>query len=586
MTDTPTYIAPQSATAPITTNLQKDELASLQTANQDVTSDQRIAAIGNTIPLVFTKQAGSIGGVWVTPPAVRYGAEVNDVDGDSFAFATVVSDGCLPSIPASDVWKGQIQLNTLSDFAAVTSCGSLPTTGFDYTFGSVITIVEDFSVAEENKAYSFSGNSYSITIQGCTAFSFTDTRIRPSATSSLNYFHRWQAFADGVSIGGSGATESTGFSESFSFENPVTFVLTVSTSFTNYWPNPAFLVFSTISYDYTTTSIVSAPTIPGAPSSLPLFPGDGGTFEGMTILAVKGRYAVEAEPETYKEQIRCFVRNGVEVASVLNDEQGSSNNFADLVFYLLNAVGKVSSQLIDKPSFVEAHSFTTKNNLYFNGVLANSVNLVDYITRVAPLFLLRFGQVNGKYTLRPVLPLDIEFNISLDPVTAVASFDASNIVAGTYRKSYIDTSRRKPFCALVTWRSQSETTYGTSKTNEIRYANTAVDGPFEQYDLEEFCTNEDHAVTIGKYIIASRKHTTHTVSFQTTDFITSLQPADIIQIAWSYGASVGNGEESTTFYQVDSISEGVNGQFQVEATHFPTTATSSSQVALDMLVGI
>jgi hypothetical protein len=219
-------------------------------------------------------------------------------------------------------------------------------------------------------------------------------------------------------------------------------------------------------------------------------------------------------------------------------------------------------------------------------VLANSVNLRDYLTRVAPLFLLRFVQLNGKFGLKPVLPLDGLFNINAGSITPIYTFHDANIVAGTYQKEYIDINQRKPFCALMTWRAQTDSVYGTPRINEVRYANTAIDGPFEQYDMEEFCTTENHATLIGRYILASRKLTTHTVSFQTTELIGSLAPTDIISVTWDYSSSFTAGENKTIFYQVDTVTEGANGIFSVEATHFPTTAAGVSQVALDMLTGI
>jgi hypothetical protein len=593
MTSNPNYIAPQSASAPITTNLRKDELAALLTVEQGATAQQRIAATGNSIPLVFCRQTGGVGGAWVTPPAVRFGVEENVNTGDYFAFGLVISDGQIPAIAESDVWKGPIRVNTLSGYGITNAYGSLPASGYNYTLTSIgpdtpatsTTNTQTYNYANTNVSFSFSGNSYTITVAGCTAFSFSDSKITTSPSAAVNYFHRWAARSNGSLIDGSGLTESTDFSGSFSFPSPVNFTLTIDTSFSGYWPNPAYLVFSALSYTYRVTTTVTTPQIPGAVTNLPLFAGSGGSFSGMSILAVKGRYAVDAETGIYKQQVRCFVRNGVQVDRVLGGS-GSSCSFPDLAYYLLKNANKVSIRLIDLPSFQGAEGFNARYQLFFNGVLANSVNLRDYLTRVAPLFLLRFVQINGKFGLRPVLPLDGSFNVSTAAITPAYTFSDANIVASTYLKEYIDINQRKPFCALMTWRSQTESVYGTPKTNEVRYAGTAIDGPFEQYDMEEFCTTENHATLIGRYILASRKLITHTVSFQTTALIGNLAPTDIINVTWDYGSSVAGGENKTIFYQVDTVAEGADGVFRVEATHFPTTATGVSQVALDMLTGI
>lgn len=597
MTSNPNYIAPQSASAPITTNLRKDELAALLTVEQGATAQQRIAATGNSIPLVFCRQTGGVGGAWVTPPAVRFGVEENANTGDYFAFGLVISDGQIPAIAESDVWKGPIRVNTLSGYGITNAFGSLPTSGYNYTLTSVgadtpatsTTNTENLQYRGDRVNFAFTGNSYTYTIENCTSINFYVQIFKEPTTGFVTtYFSQWKLLANGVVIAEEGGTGplTTEFSYSGSFSTPTTVqIQAINAFYSGYWPSPAYMAFFRLYYDYRKTTTITTPQIPGAVTNLPLFAGSGGSFAGMSTLAVRGRYAVDAETGIYKQQVRCFVRNGVQIDRVLGGN-GSSCSFPDLAYYLLKNANKVSTQLIDLPSFQGAERFNAKYELFFNGVLANSVNLRDYLTRVAPLFLLRFVQTNGKFGLKPVLPLDGAFNVSTAAIAPVYAFNDGNIVTGTYQKEYIDINQRKPFCALMTWRAQTDSVYGTPRTNEVRYANTAIDGPFEQYDMEEFCTTENHATLIGRYILASRKLTTHTVSFQTTELIGSLAPTDIISVTWDYSSSFAAGESKTIFYQVDTVTEGANGIFSVEATHFPTTAAGVSQVALDMLTGI
>jgi len=597
MTSNPNYIAPQSASAPITTNLRKDELAALLTVEQGATAQQRIAATGNSIPLVFCRQTGGIGGAWVTPPAVRFGVEENANTGDYFAFGLVISDGRIPAITESDVWKGPIRVNTLSGYGITNAYNTLQTTGYNYTLSSIgpdtpatsTTTTENLQYRGDRVNFAFSGNSYTYTIENCTSLDFYVQIFKEPASGLVTtYFSQWKLLANGVVIAEEGTTGplTTEFSYSGTFSTPTTIqIQAINVLSSSYWPNPAYMAFFRLYYNYRVTTTITTPFVPGAVTNLPLFPGSGGSFAGMSTLAVRGRYAVDAETGIYKQQVRCFVRNGVQIDRVLGGS-GSSCSFPDLAHYLLKNANKVSTQLIDLPSFQGAERFNAKYELFFNGALANSVNLRDYLTRVAPLFLLRFVQINGKFGLKPVLPLDGGFNVSTAAITPVHVFNDGNIVAGTYQKEYIDINQRKPFCALMTWRAQTDSVYGTPRTNEIRYANTAMDGPFEQYDMEEFCTTENHATLIGRYILASRKLTTHTVSFQTTELIGSLAPTDIISVTWDYSSSFSAGENKTIFYQVDTVTEGASGIFSVEATHFPTTAAGVSQVALDMLTGI
>jgi hypothetical protein len=601
MTSNPNYIAPQSASAPITTNLRKDELAALLTVEQGATAQQRIAATGNSIPLVFCRQAGGVGGAWVTPPAVRYGVEENANTGDYFAFGLVISDGQIPAIAEADVWKGPVRVNTLSGYGITNAYNTLPASGYNYTLSSIgpdtpatsTTNTETINYADTNVGFAFAGDTYTLTVTNCTKISFENSDVRFSADPNAagGYLARWEAYSGNTLLESSDGTYTGNVSKTYTFATPTTFkwIRTSLPAFPGYLGSSSggitYATYSSLEYTQKISTTITTPFVPGAVTNLPLFAGSGGSFAGMSTLAVRGRYAVDAETGIYKQQVRCFVRNGVQIDRVLGGS-GSSCSFPDLAYYLLKNANKVSTQLIDLPSFQGAERFNAKYELFFNGVLANSVNLRDYLTRVAPLFLLRFVQINGKFGLKPVLPLDGAFNVSTAVITPVHVFNDGNIVAGTYQKEYIDINQRKPFCALMTWRAQTDSVYGTPRTNEVRYANTAIDGPFEQYDMEEFCTTENHATLIGRYILASRKLTTHTVSFQTTELIGNLAPTDIISTTWDYGSSFAAGESKTIFYQVDTVTEGANGIFSVEATHFPTTAAGVSQVALDMLTGI
>ena len=47
------YITPQSASSPITANLRKDELVSLQSSDNETTRQQRVVQIGGSVPVVF-----------------------------------------------------------------------------------------------------------------------------------------------------------------------------------------------------------------------------------------------------------------------------------------------------------------------------------------------------------------------------------------------------------------------------------------------------------------------------------------------------------------------------------------------------
>lgn len=596
MTTPPGYIVPQSASAPITTNLRKDELAALQTVDQNATADQRVIATGNSIPIVFGVYASNKGGVWVTPPAARYGLQIDEATGYSFSYGLVLSDGYVPPIDESDIYQGVSPLTNLLNYKTDTVYDNLATTDYNYTLTYTTAGTPDIPGTPDTPGY-FADATETISDTDL-GFLFFFSGTNYTSVSASVRFEVWDgSIASYVPTTATGTIDLGAASTSYTSVNNASYngtsLFDDGSSFTmNFQYDSSSGLFQTTyevirgykEYVPGTEGTPDTPGVPSVTSVLPLFPGSGGIFSGMTTLAVKGRYALEADQQSVKQQIRCFVRNGIHVEK-LSGETGSSDSFPDLTWHLLTNAGKVPVALIDKPSFVAAETFTAQQQMRFNGVLANSVNLRDYLSRVAPMFLLRFVQVGGKFALRPALPVVNDGNFNTDAIIPSQLFDESNIVVGSFTKNYIDANQRKLFCALMTWRYQSDATFGEPKTTEVRYEGTAIDGPFEQYDMEEFCTTELHATTVGKYIIASRKHTSHIVSFQTTALVGTLGPTDIISVTWNYATSLGNGV-SSNLYQVDSVTEGLDGVFRVEATHFPVTASGASQVIADMIGAI
>ena len=606
------YISPQSASSPITANLRRDEIVSLQTTDNNSTQQQRVLQIGGAIPLVFGvyEPSTDTGGVWLTPPAARYGIQYDESSDDFFSFGLIISDGEVPRISISDIYKGALSFNTLLSPSVSTTFGGLATVGFDYSltylqagsptvgtpgsytvstlssflprgsssppdvvfppfggllhykktinstglqilsFGSDVAVADNFTVG----VFDFNNQPIQLTVD----FWAGNTLIQ--AVSTRNSFELYELTSVGTQIPqGSGPLLAT-----FTLPEAANVYYRLS------WKE---WIYSAPSPDY----VAGTPPIN---STLALFPGSGGTFSGMTTLAVTGGYVNGTDQSYPPQQIRCFVRNGVIVDKVLGGRE-SSSSFVDLAYYLLKRTGSVVEQLIDLPSFEIAATFNQQIGLPFNGVLSNSVNLRDYLTSVSQYYLLRFVQAGGKYMLKPLLPLTADGSIETGTITPVATFSSANIVAGSYSKQYTPTDSLRPFCALMSWRSQTSAVFSQSQVTEVRYEGFAVDGPFEQYDMDEFCTDSRHAEAIGTYIISTRRYVTNTVSFQTTSNSSGLLPTDVIEVVWSY-ESQGVTKETTDLYQVDSIFEDQQGVYRIEATHFPTDSTGRSLVALDV----
>lgn len=602
------FVYPQGPSAPISTSYLLDEANAVDLLEKDASSPQRVIVVSSAIPLVFCKFSDNKGGAWVSPPAARYGLQLSDTQDNLFSFGMVVSDGKIGVIADEDVYKGTFALADLTDTQVTNAFGEMPTTGFNYSFTSettepgspgtedttnVVVDVDDAVKTDRNAFLSPVFWERVFRFTSISSLSFTlevvdDLTFDPTVYPFLVRVYRNRTLLDEIFTPVTSynfSHNNNGVNDTYEIE------LLEPPDISDY---PTFVDVSLSPFRSTTHRITTTPGEPATPPTyttvgLPLSPGSGGTFTGMSCLAVRGTYTQSAIIGDYREQVRCFVRNGVEVKNLSTDTIESSNNFIDLAYYLLK-VNNVSDELIDLDGMLSARNFLEINGLRFNGVLSSSVNLRAYFEAVAPGLLLRFVQNAGRFSFKPVLPLTTAGNLDTASIPPVKVFTQDNVLVGSFTKNYYSSQLRKPICVLLSWRDQFSQAYSVTVTTEIRYLDTAIDGPFETYDFSDFITDIDHASLVGKYILSSRARTTHSVRFSTyfDDVVPGqkaagqIEPLDIIRLnieaTTQSGAVAVNG-----FYQVSSISEAAEGVLEIEAIHFPADDTGASLVIADML---
>jgi len=317
--------------------------------------------------------------------------------------------------------------------------------------------------------------------------------------------------------------------------------------------------------------------------SKPEFNGSGGSFEGLSILNV--RTNTDTETDDHLNQVYAYIRQGLQVSKLLGGT-GSSSMVADLFRYLLTRNNMVPASLIDTESLMLSAQFNQAEGLHFNGVLASGTNFRDYFQRIAPFFLLTYTQTYGKPGLRPILPINASTKaLDLTPTAIRHAFTATEIVEGSLEYEYRSLEERKPFCALMLWRQQPAAKPGYERVTEVRYSGQAVDGPFEQYDLTEFCTSEAHALKVGKYLLALRRHSTHLVRFQVagTAAVMGLRPGDYITVTDSATPSLGGAVNKTETYVLTELMEEPTGVISVTAEHSPVDSAGISLITKDIL---
>ena len=317
--------------------------------------------------------------------------------------------------------------------------------------------------------------------------------------------------------------------------------------------------------------------------STPSFVGTGGSYDEMTTFSFES--SVGVGDETWSTQIFIFIRGGLQVTRLVDSTTGPSDNFVDLTKYLLDKTERVTSDLIDTASLTTAAKFADANGLFFNGVLADSQNLQDWIQDTSYNFLLRLTRTNGKFGLRPRLPyVSATHEIKTTQVDPEYTFTEEHITPDGFEIEYIALEDRTPVCFVVLWKQQSGTTFSVVRSTEIRYTGEATNGPYVQLDLSGYCTTSDHAAKVGVYALANRKYVTHhlRIKVRERNYNSVLVVGDLVRVRLRRENNTGEVTYHDHMYEIERIDKSRESYLVYDLTHFPIDAQGRSRVAREV----
>jgi len=270
------------------------------------------------------------------------------------------------------------------------------------------------------------------------------------------------------------------------------------------------------------------------------------TTAGLALKASRSFSAID--------QIRFWLKEGIPVkrwhpslttAYGNSNTNGPSNLLTDLVYYLLTdqvaGIGNsfnpsvYNDSLINTTDLINTSKFLYENKLFFDGALDQAVNIRQFIADTAPNFLCNFVISNGKFSLKPSLPVTSGGKIDTSAVVIKQLFTAGNILEDSFKLSYLDADERKPFKAVVRYREAKKNELPEEKAIIVRWKDTndTYDrnyDPVESFDLTSYCTSLNHAKLVGKFFLSIRRRVTHTVEFSTVVDDLILGPGDYIKV--------------------------------------------------------
>jgi hypothetical protein len=322
---------------------------------------------------------------------------------------------------------------------------------------------------------------------------------------------------------------------------------------------------------------IEYPEVPGGSEQT------SGTFFDLTLAGIRGSIRalkpVDGTGQDYWVQTHMFIEQGVEtqrlVPSKFSDAEpeGPSHFYSDLINYLLGKARMIKADQIDVESLRSACYLHDHYKIFYNGALQLTTSFSEWLTRTAPYFLMTPRQVNGKYGIWPVVPINqATYEFSREPIESylTMAITADEIVQGSYSRQYFPAKDRKDICLVMVYKDQPPGLPGQTVTIEVRYRGTALQGPFEQHDLTEFCCHPNQAMMSARYLLARRRYTSHSVQMTMGRRGAQLTPGDVVSVELAVDTTNGDGINDLFYYQVETITEGQGGQVTLELIHFPT----------------
>ena len=304
---------------------------------------------------------------------------------------------------------------------------------------------------------------------------------------------------------------------------------------------------------------------------------------------------VAGEYNTTTRQLSVLIESGVKVplySAGTPGTTGASHHFVDLAMHLFalnkRVIAGTTADIaspIDTSNLQALASFHTNFGLFFNGIIEQSVNIIDFISTMAPFFFLSFVSENGRYAFKPLLPLTSGNEIDTTALTPAATFTDSSIISGTFEKEYVEGEERRDVQISVVFRESKKFRVGLQKSTQIRFSNVSSDARVVQYDMTDCCTTGRHARNFAKLQLAIRKHSTHTISFDIPLNTNGLSVTDIIKVQRVRQNTSGDNRTETNHYQITSISHGTDGVTSISAMHFPLNGSNVAEISNEVVNG-
>lgn len=207
--------------------------------------------------------------------------------------------------------------------------------------------------------------------------------------------------------------------------------------------------------------------------------------------------------------------------------------FLDTILDTVDGIGQYAKVAgIDLVALAKAKRFCERNQLFFDGVIADPTSWRQFWAETAPYSLLELGRIGGKETLIPAVPCDNAGNI-IRTVPITAMFTAGNILEDSYKEEFIDYgSSVQDLIATVIYRNtERDGVFPRNASVDVSLKDVSEAVAIRQtFDLSQYVTNRAQAILYAKLLCNQRRHIRRNIEFRTFPTDSPLSPGSYIYV--------------------------------------------------------
>ena len=181
-----------------------------------------------------------------------------------------------------------------------------------------------------------------------------------------------------------------------------------------------------------------------------------------------------------------------------------------------------------------AANYCLANGFTWDGIIAERVNLREWIFQNATYNMLDFIIEGGRFSLVPALLHTTDYVIDKTAKPDIAAlFTDGNMQ--DFQASYLQPEDRQLFTAVVLYRDEIgngfPVTRGVTISLSPEQGGKPGTDPVEEFDLSDSVTSFAHAERFAKFALRIRQSVTHTIEFSTTiNEILGVEPGAYIKV--------------------------------------------------------